>query len=117
MYPYWNEMNRNEPNRFRDYEVLTKRIKTIESQLNRLGQIFLQQQQLFTQLQQPYFNTPYFLHQEQQSFHKSVQYQQERAQEMTTDQPEPGVPPEISKQPEKPRKVFIPPGVSGVIRM
>lgn len=87
-------------------QQLAERMANIEFRLNQLLETLSRQQQFYQQIQQSYLK-------------RSSQQPYEQSEPINTnpDQPEPGIPSEKHKLPEKPRRVFIPAGKNGVVRM
>ena len=121
MYHHWNsfDYNNTRAKTRSESQHIAQRIANIELQLNHLMETFSQQQQLYQQLQQAYLNHSYQQQKEDPTIENLYLQQIEHSEleERNPEEPEPGVPSEKYKLPEKPRSVFIPPGVSGIVRM
>lgn len=109
MYQNWNSFGYFQA----DPQHINQRIENIECRLHHLMEALARQQQLYQQMQQAYANRS----NQQQTDDYGQQNEPSEPEEIQPEQPEPGVPSEKYKLPEKPRRVYIPPGVNGIVRM
>lgn len=88
---------------------LAQRLAQIEYRLQQLLETVSRQHHYYQQLHQAYTN---------QSFGQPwPPFTQHERETTNSDQPEPGVPSEKHKLPEQYRREYIPPGMSGIVRM